>query len=206
MECRKTLKRRKSGDMQMNSMPQRASKQGDSSVICTFQNFIVMAFPKRKQLFWAILLPIPPPPQIGSPQMWVWPQLVFGGVPPIPDCNWRTLPSSQPFPPRPLLPSFPHPIGSFCRALGGGGPGWWGGRGPRAQGGGGGGPPSSTSGQTHIWGYSIKIANFILSVVSPSLIQAGCPRNSKPMSRANVNHGANFTVCRGASGLTCALG
>ena len=75
--------------------------------------------------------------KIGSPQMWVWPQLVFGGPPPIPDCDWRTLPSSQ----TPSLPalSSPTPLGPFCKAPGRGGPGWWGGRVPRAQGGGGGG-------------------------------------------------------------------
>ena len=72
--------------------------------------------------------------------MWVWPQLVFGGSPPIPHCDWRTLPSSQT--PSLLALSFPlppTPLGSFCKALGGGGPGRRGGRGPRAQGGGGGG-------------------------------------------------------------------
>ena len=57
---------------------------------------------------------------IGSPPMWVWPQLVFGGSPPIPHCNWRTLPSSHkalPSPPSPsLLP--PTPLGSFCNAPG----------------------------------------------------------------------------------------
>ena len=49
-------------------------------------------------------------------------------VPPIPHCNWRTLPSSQ----TPSLPALsflfpPPPLGSFCKVLGGGGPGWWGG-------------------------------------------------------------------------------
>ena len=44
-------------------------------------------------------------------------------VPPIPHCNWRTLPSSQP----PSLPALsfplpPTPLGSFCKAPGGGGP------------------------------------------------------------------------------------
>ena len=76
---------------------------------------------------------------IGSPQMWVWPQLVFGGSPPpIPHCNWRTLPSSQtPSLPALSFPLPPTPLGSFCKAPGGGGPSWRGGRGPRAQGGGG---------------------------------------------------------------------
>ena len=57
----------------------------------------------------------------------------------------------KPFPPRPLPPSSPHPLGSFCNAPGR----WCGGRGPRVQGGGGGGegPPAGlgarpTSGAT----------------------------------------------------------
>ena len=55
----------------------------------------------------------------GSPQMWVWPQLVFGGSPPIPHCNWRTLPSSQsPSLPALSLPLPPTPLGSFCNAPG----------------------------------------------------------------------------------------
>ena len=60
--------------------------------------------------------------------MRVWPQLVFGGSPPIPHCNWRTLPSSQTLS-LPVLsfPLPPTPLGSFCKARGGGGPGWWGG-------------------------------------------------------------------------------
>ena len=41
-----------------------------------------------------------------SPQMWVWPQLPFGGSPPSPPCNWRTLPSS----PSPSLSTLPHPL------------------------------------------------------------------------------------------------
>ena len=42
--------------------------------------------------------------------MWVWPQLMFGGSPPIPhyNCLQRTLPTSQTTP-RPLLPSSPNP-------------------------------------------------------------------------------------------------
>ena len=61
-------------------------------------------------------------------------------VPPIPHCNWRTLPSSQP-PSLPALsfPLAPTPLGSFGKAPGGGGPSWWGGRGPRAKRGGRGG-------------------------------------------------------------------
>ena len=73
---------------------------------------------------------------VGSPQIWVWPQLVFGRSPPIPHCNWRTLPSSQPLP-SPPSPSL-LPLGSFSKAPGGGNSGWWGARGPRAEGGGGG--------------------------------------------------------------------
>ena len=42
----------------------------------------------------------------------------------------------KPFPPRPLLPSSPHPLGYFCNAPGRGGLAWCGGRGPRVQGGG----------------------------------------------------------------------
>ena len=93
---------------------------------------------------------------VGSPQMWVWPQLVFGRAPPIPHCNWRTLPSSQsPFLPALSLLLPPTRLGSFCNAPGvrdgaaqsgvGGGVLWWGG---------GGGPSSGTWGQTHIWGHS----------------------------------------------------
>ena len=49
--------------------------------------------------------------------------------PPIPHCNWRTLPSSQtPSLPALSFPLPPTPLGSFCKAPGGGGPGWWGGR------------------------------------------------------------------------------
>ena len=60
--------------------------------------------------------------------MWVWPQLVFGGSPPNPHCNWRTLPSSQsPSLPALSLPSSPHPPWLFLQGSGRGGPGWWGG-------------------------------------------------------------------------------
>ena len=87
-----------------------------------------------------------------SPQMWVWPQLPFGGHPPPP----RQLedPPLQPSPSLPTLPLFPHPPSSFCNA-----PGWatWAGVGEAAHGGRGG-PPSGTWGQTHISGHSITIA------------------------------------------------
>ena len=50
------------------------------------------------------------------------------GVPPTPPLQLED-PSlkPQPFPPRPLLPSSPHPLDPFCNALGGGGLGWCGG-------------------------------------------------------------------------------
>ena len=35
--------------------------------------------------------------------MWVWPQLPFGGSPPSPHCDWKTLPSSH-------SPSLPTPL------------------------------------------------------------------------------------------------
>ena len=61
-------------------------------------------------------------------------------APPIPDCNWRTLPSSQtPSLPALSFPLPPTPLGSFCKAEGGGGPGWWGGGVLGRKGGGGGG-------------------------------------------------------------------
>ena len=93
--------------------------------------------------------------------MWVWPQLVFGGSPPpIPHCNWRTLPSSQtPSLPALSFPLPPTPLGSFCKAPGGGGPGWWGGGVPGrkgVEGSQGARGWSGTWGQTHIWGYSIE--------------------------------------------------
>ena len=72
----------------------------------------------------------------GSPQMWVWPELVFGGSPPhIPHCNWRTLPSSQtPSLPALSFPLPPTPLALFARlweggaAQAGGGEGSKGGR------------------------------------------------------------------------------
>ena len=68
--------------------------------------------------------------------MWVWPQLVLEGSPPIPHCNRRALPSSQsPSLPALSLPLPPTPLGSFCNAPGRGGPVWCGGRGSRVQGG-----------------------------------------------------------------------
>ena len=48
-------------------------------------------------------------------------------VPPIPHCNWRTLPSSQ-FPPCPLLPLSPHPpLALFARFWEGAVQAGWGG-------------------------------------------------------------------------------
>ena len=90
--------------------------------------------------------------------MWVWPQLVFGGSPP-PSPLQLEEPSlkPKPFPPCPLPPSSPHPLGSFCNA-----PGVRDGAAQSGVGGGvlggvgGGGPSSGTWGQTHIWGYSTR--------------------------------------------------
>ena len=78
-----------------------------------------------------------------SPQMWVWPQLMFGGSPPSP------IVIGGPFPQAKSLPSPP-----FLQGSGRGRPKLVERRGPSAQGGGGGGPPSGTWGQTHIWGHS----------------------------------------------------
>ena len=59
----------------------------------------------------------------GSPQMWVRPQLVFGGSPSHPHCNWRTLPSSQtPSLPALSFPLPPTPLCSFSRPPQGRGP------------------------------------------------------------------------------------
>ena len=86
----------------------------------------------RLSAFWTPLQRACPirakPIQIfGSPQMWFWPQLVFWRVPPIPHCDWRTLPQAKPLPSPPSPSLFPPPpLGSFCKAPGGGGPGWWG--------------------------------------------------------------------------------
>ena len=80
-----------------------------------------------------------------SPQMWVRPQVPFEGCPTPPHCNRRTFPSG---PPRPLPPSSPHPLVSFCNALGGGGQGWCGGGVLGRRGVEGEGPPSCTWGQT----------------------------------------------------------
>ena len=96
----------------------------------------------------------PAPTFVGSPQMGLAPTGVWR-VPPIPHCNWRTLPSSQTHSlPALSFPLPPSPLGSFCKAPGGGGPGWWGGGVPRRKGVKGGWPPSGTWGQTHIWGHS----------------------------------------------------
>ena len=95
-----------------------------------------------KMTFWE-------PPDVGLTPTGVWTS------PPIPHCNWRTLPSSQtPSLPALSFPLPPTPLGSFCKAPGGGGPGWWRGGVLGRKGVEGGGPPSGTWGQTHIWGYS----------------------------------------------------
>ena len=83
-----------------------------------------------------ILLYTPPCSSvIGSPQMWVWPQLVFGRSPPHPPLQLED-PSlkPKPFPPRPLPPSSPHPPWLFLQCSGSpgrGGPVWCGGGVPR---------------------------------------------------------------------------
>ena len=81
-----------------------------------------------------------------SPQMWVWPQLVFGGSPPHPPLQLEG-PSlkPKPFPPRPLPPSSPPPLLALFAVVrdGAAQPGV-GGRGLRVQGGQGGEGPSST--------------------------------------------------------------
>ena len=91
------------------------------------------------------------PPDVGLAPTAVW------RVPPRPPLQLED-PSLKPnpFPPCPLLPSSPTPLGSVCKALGGGGPGSRGGGVLRRKGVEGGGPPSGTWGQTHIWGYSNK--------------------------------------------------
>ena len=78
--------------------------------------------------------------QLGAPRCGSGPNWCLEGPPPIPQCNWRTLPSSQsPSLPSLSLPLPPTALGSFRNAPGRGGPVWCGGRGPRVQGGGGGG-------------------------------------------------------------------
>ena len=91
-------------------------------------------YPKRPPSLLRII-------SLGAPQMWVWPQLLFGGSPPIPIAIGGPFPQAKalPSPPSPsLFP--PTPLGSFCNApgvrdgaaqsgVGGGGPrGGWRGR------------------------------------------------------------------------------
>ena len=97
------------------------------------------------------------PPDVGLAPTGVW-----RVPPPIPHCNWRTLPSRQSSSlPTLSLPLPPTPLALFAmlRSPGQGGPVWCGGRG---SGGGvdGGGPSSGTWSQTHIWGYSIHSQRF----------------------------------------------
>ena len=102
----------------------------------------------RKNLFMFMCI-FWEPPDVGLAPTGVW------GSPPIPHCNWRTLPSSQtPSLPALSFPLPPTPLGSFCKAPGRGGPSWWGGGVLGRKGVEGGRPPSGTWGQTHIWGYS----------------------------------------------------
>ena len=95
------------------------------------------------------------PQRIGSPQMWVWPQLVFGGSPPSRIAIGGPFPQAKalPSPPSPSL--FPPPPLALFAML-------WDGAAQSGVGGGvlgcrgewRGGPSSGTWGQTHIWGYS----------------------------------------------------
>ena len=99
-------------------------------------------------------------PEIESPQMWVWPQLLFGEYPPSPRCNWRTLPSSH-SPSLPTLSLFPH-LANFAILREGVAQA---GVGPKAQGGGGESPPSNTWGHTHIWGCSTRVGLLVLRLM-----------------------------------------
>ena len=96
----------------------------------------------------------------GPPQMWVWPQLLFGGSPPHPPLQLED-PSlkPKPFPPRPLPPSSPHPLALFAMPRDGAAQSGVGGGVLGCRGGRGGGPSSGTWGQTHIWGRSIFYRN-----------------------------------------------
>ena len=77
-----------------------------------------------------------PPNNFGSPQMWVWPQLVFGGYPPSPIAIGGPFPQAKAPPsPRPLPPSSPHPLWLFLQCSGTGWPRLVWGRGPRVRGG-----------------------------------------------------------------------
>ena len=66
--------------------------------------------------------------RIGSPSMWVWPELVFGGSPLSPIAIGGPFAQANPLPSPPSPSLFPPtPLGSFCKVPGGGGPSWWGG-------------------------------------------------------------------------------
>ena len=83
-------------------------------------------------------------PLVGSPQMWVWPQLVFAGSPPSPIVIGGRFPQAKPLPSPPSPSLFPpHPPSLFLQGSGRGRLRLVGGRGPRTQRGGGGGGPSS---------------------------------------------------------------
>ena len=77
---------------------------------------------------------------VGSPQMWVWPQLVFGGSPPSPIVIGGPFHQAKPLPSPPSPSLFPPPpLALFARLREGAAQAGGGGRGPRAQGGRGGG-------------------------------------------------------------------
>ena len=96
---------------------------------------------------------------VESPQMWVWPQLPFGGSP---QGNWRTLSSSHSLS-IPTLPLPPTPHGSFFNALGNAA---W------ARGGvhgcGGGGPSMCASGGIRCWIWCTKC--YVLHAISLSFV------------------------------------
>ena len=94
---------------------------------------------------------------IESPQMWVWPQLPFGGSPHPAMAIGGPFPQAPAFPSPPSASLFPPPPWLFFRYCGRRRPrlvwgeGFKGARGVEGEG-----PPSGTWGQTHIWGYSTQ--------------------------------------------------
>ena len=92
-----------------------------------------------------------------SPQMWVWPQLPFGGPPP--KAVGRPFPQAAALP-SPPLPLPPTPLTLFAKLLERAAWLTWG-RGHRGRGGED--PPSGTWGQPHIWGHLKLPALYISS-------------------------------------------